>query len=153
MFTWEFMTNEAALEIVEWEYPDEFSFYNIQNDMDDLDEFLNPFKWNHYAAVYENEKLVGYFTFDPLNLEEVEIGLGLHPDLIGRGKGKAFTAYAMELADKWYEPKKLIVNVAKFNARAIKVYEKNGFKKTVEFLQETNGDEYSFIRMEKELSS
>lgn len=151
MFEWKWMTNEVALEIVEWEYDGEYSFYDIQNDIDDLDEFLNPFKWNHYAAIYEDEKLVGYFTFNPLNLHEVEIGLGLHPELTGKGKGYSFLEYAIDIALKWYEPKKLIVNVAEFNNRAIRVYEKSGFKRVSQFQQKTNGGEYPFVRLERDI--
>lgn len=151
MFEWKWMTNEVALEIVEWEYDGEYSFYDIQNDIDDLDEFLNPFKWNHYAAIYEDEKLVGYFTFNPSDLHEVEIGLGLRPELTGKGKGYSFLQYAIDIALKWYEPKKLIVNVAEFNNRAIRVYEKSGFKRVSQFQQKTNGGEYPFVRLERDI--
>jgi len=144
------MTNEAAIEIIEWKYDGIYSFYNIQNDLDVLDEFLNPFKWNHYAAIYEDEDLVGYFTFNPLNVYEVEIGLGLHPDIMGKGKGLSFVEYAIEIALKWYVPKKMIVNIAEFNQRAIRLYEKLGFEKISQFIKKINGNEYSFVRLERE---
>ncbi|WP_280768709.1 GNAT family N-acetyltransferase [Salipaludibacillus daqingensis] len=149
MFQWKWMTNEAALEIVEWEYNDNLSFYNIQNNLDDLDEFLNPFKWNHYAAIYEGEGLVGYFTFDPLNIHEVEINIGLHPDLVGKGKGYSFAEYAIKTAIEWYEPKKLLVDIPEFNQRAIRLFEKQGFQTVNRSLNILNGEEYLFVRMEK----
>ncbi|WP_416149126.1 GNAT family N-acetyltransferase [Salipaludibacillus sp. HK11] len=150
MLQWNWMTNEAALEIVEWEYDDEYSFYDIQNEVDDLDEFLNPFKWNHYAAIYEDDELVGYFRFNPLNLHDVEIALGLRPDLTGLGKGYAFTKYAIETALKWYEPKKLLVNVAEFNQRAIHVFQKHKFDKVSYFQRNTNGRDYRFVKLERD---
>jgi [ribosomal protein S18]-alanine N-acetyltransferase len=151
MFEWKWMTNDAALEIAEWEYEEPYSFYNLQNDVDDLDEFLNPFRWNHYAAIYEKNELVGFYTFNPLNLEEVEIGLGLRPDLTGKGKGVPFVDYALAVAVKWYDPKKLIVKVAEFNKRALAVYEKAGFQKVDHFMQHTNGEQVPFVRMEKKI--
>lgn len=153
MFHWKWMTNEDALEIVAWEYEGKYAFYNIQNDVDDLDEFLNPFHWNHYAAVYENDNLAGFFTFTPLDIHTVEIGLGLRPDLTGKGKGRDFVSFAEDTAVKWYDPKQLVVKVAQFNERAIHIYKQAGFSEKETFLQKTNDSEYPFVRMEKTVSS
>jgi len=43
--------------------------------------------------------------------------------------------------------------VADFNKRAIKLYEKLGFETSETYLQETNGGQYSFVKMKKLLKN
>jgi len=60
-------------------------------------------------------------------------------DLIGKGTGTQFVKAILDLGKNTY----------KFNERAIKIYEKLGFKKTEEFIWNVNGEEKEFIGMVK----
>ncbi|WP_157812027.1 GNAT family N-acetyltransferase [Alteribacter populi] len=142
------MTNEDAMKIAEWEYKGPYDFYNFKNDEEDLDYFLNPFNWEHISAVYDSNILVGFASFTVVNAREVEVGLGLRPDLTGKGNGEEFVKFAVERAKAKYEPITLTVNVASFNERAITVYGRIGFKKVEAFIQKTNGSSYPFVKME-----
>lgn len=50
-----------------------------------------------------------------------------------------------------YNQNYLMLAVAKFNQRAVKVYQKLGFKILEEYLQKTNGGEYEFYKMRLDL--
>ena len=60
----------------------------------------------------------------------MEIGLGLRPDLTGRGLGLDFFRAGVEFARERFRPALIVLNVAAFNERAIAVYERAGFVRT-----------------------
>jgi len=59
--------------------------------------------------------------------DDVEIGVGLRPDLTGRGLGLPFVRAGLELARRRCHPQTFSLYVATFNRRAITVYERAGF--------------------------
>lgn len=60
--------------------------------------------------------------------EDVEIGVGMRPDLMGHGMGLALMLQGMEYARKRLHPATFSLDVATFNHRAITVYERAGFQ-------------------------
>ncbi|MBM7097425.1 GNAT family N-acetyltransferase [Bacillus sp. H-16] len=150
MFDWKWMTKEDALTIANWEYEKPYDFYNMNEDSEDLDEFLNPFNWKHMCTAYMDGRLAGFAVFkrsDETN--EVEVSLGLRPDLTGKGFGTAFVEATMDKAFENGHVDVLVINVAAFNERAISVYERTGFRKTAAYLQKTNQSSYPFVEMKK----
>src|SRR4026208_64986 len=86
------LSQEEAEAIAEWHYPEPYSFYDWTADADDLRELLDPkLRGDAYWAVKDEDELVGYFSFKRRR-RAVEIGLGLRPDLTGRGLGAEFLA-------------------------------------------------------------
>jgi ribosomal-protein-alanine N-acetyltransferase len=77
----------------------------------------------------------------------VVIGLGLRPDCTGKGLGQAFVEAGLEYAKQKFDPATFRLSVATFNRRAIRVYEKVGFKPDGVFMNETNDGQYEFLRM------
>ncbi len=94
----------------------------------------------YYAAVDPHGELVGFFCFkrtaqvpagflagaydDPTALD---VGLGLRPDLTGRGLGLDFVEAGLSLAREVFNPPSFRLSVvATFNQRAIAVYERTG---------------------------
>ncbi|MBJ8031725.1 N-acetyltransferase, partial [Bacillus cereus group sp. N21] len=59
----------------------------------------------------------------------VDIGLGMKPELTGRGLGlgKAFLQAGINLAEEQIQPDRLRLSVAGFNKRAIRLYQQVGF--------------------------
>lgn len=143
------MTQQEAEEIaVHWRYSGIYAFYDMDADPEDLAEFLNPEeRKNTYFSVIHKGEVVGFYSFTQTADDTIDIGLGMKPDLTGNGSGLEFLRAGMEFARTTYNPKKITLSVAAFNKRAIKVYEKVGFKETERFQQATNGRAYEFVKM------
>lgn len=71
--------------------------------------------------------LIGIFTFTRQG-RSVIIGLQLRPNFTGRGQGLAFLQAGMRFAIERFHPQALLLHVATFNQRAIKVYQRAGFQ-------------------------
>ena len=80
----------------------------------------------HFAARGEDGALIGFYYFE-LKRGVLEYGLGLRPDLTGRGLGQEFVRAGLEFGRARFAPRKIMLNVAAFNKRAIRVYERLGF--------------------------
>ncbi|MBA2285893.1 MAG: GNAT family N-acetyltransferase [Ktedonobacteraceae bacterium] len=143
------MAAEDARLIVSWHYAAPYDFYDMASDPEDLAEFLDPQNWpeSYYAVHDEQDALVGFFSYRRVNDEELEIGLGLHPDLTGQGLGLAFVRAGMAFAHTHFSATRIGLRVATFNARAIRVYEQASFVSLETYMQTTNGGQYPFLRM------
>ena len=135
------MTQKQAETIAfTWHYEDEYSFYDLEADQEDLEEFLDgERRGSSVFAVLEEDELVAFLSVNTVEPETVDIGLGMRPDLTGKGKGEEFMKAGIVFIQSEWKPKKINLSVASFNERAIKVYEKAGFIKVGTFMQETNG--------------
>ncbi|MGG4394009.1 GNAT family N-acetyltransferase [Paenibacillus thiaminolyticus] len=142
------MTQEEAEIIAKWQYSGIYSFYDMEADQEDLEEFIHPdTRGDHYFSVYDNDELAGFLCLIPTECGIVDIGLGLKPEFTGKGIGLAFLRFAIELALEKYAPHTLTLSVAAFNRRAITVYERAGFVPQHAFMQSTNGGRFEFVRM------
>jgi hypothetical protein len=81
-FTIEEMTEEDHLEMRSWRYPPPFDFYD-----GDVDPPLNPERY--FATRDADAGLVGFYYFEE-KPPDLDYGLGLRPDLVGRGLGLGF---------------------------------------------------------------
>jgi len=133
------MTAADAHAVAAWRYPGEYSFYDADADPDDLAELLDPAR----------RELAG-FVMAKLTGRTAEIGLGLRPDLTGRGLGESFVRACLRFASAALGAQRYTLAVAAFNRRAITVYERAGFREAERFEHYTNGGLHSFIRMTRE---
>jgi ribosomal-protein-alanine N-acetyltransferase len=140
------MTERDAQAIAAWRYPGEYAFYDLAGDPADLAELLDPGRWgrDYFAADDEDGVLAGFLVIKRRG-GFTEIGLGLRPDLTGRGLGGAF----LEAGVAFARPGPFVLHVAAFNARAITVYERAGFVAVEHYEHFTNGALHPFIRMER----
>jgi [ribosomal protein S18]-alanine N-acetyltransferase len=140
------MTDADARAIAEWRYPGEYAFYDVDGDPRDLAELYDPARWGreYFAADDEDGALAGFFVIKRRG-GFTEIGLGLRPELTGRGLGSPF----LEAGVAYAAPGPYALHVATFNARAIKVYERAGFVAVQHYEHFTNGGLHPFIRMER----
>ena len=124
------MTNHWAEEIISWQYEVPYDMYNMTNAYDEL--------LSSYHAVYE-ETLIGFYCmgFDaqvpPGEYPDayLDFGIGMKPNLCGKGLGEAFMVEVIKELRK--EGKPLRLTVLSFNTRAIKLYQKLGFKEVQQF--------------------
>jgi ribosomal-protein-alanine N-acetyltransferase len=142
------MAQADAEAVAGWRYPEPFSFYDWTADEDDLAELLDAdLRGEAYFAVEDDEgQLVGYFSFKPEGRTLV-VGLGLRPDLTGRGLGGGFFAAGLDYGRERFAPERFSLAVATFNERAIRVYERAGFERARVYMHETNGGEWEFVEM------
>ena len=148
-YEFEFMTQEQAEEIAfNWHYDAEYSFYDMKADKEDLAEFLDTQKrGDSYFVVTKDDDIIGFFSFNKIAINTIDIGLGMRPNLIGKRNGSGFLKAGLEFAKSKYSPKKITLSVATFNQRAIKVYRKLGFEDVGTFMQDTNGSRFEFLKM------
>ena len=141
-------TKEDAHQIASWHYLPPYDFYDLDHDPEDFAEFLDPQTWRvpNYSVFNEKNELVGFFDFKQ-DGQTVEIGLGLRPDLTGKGLGLMFVNEGLAFGQEHFSVELWSLSVATFNARAIRLYERVGFTRLNPFLQHTNGGEYEFLRM------
>ena len=102
------------------------------------------------AVVGESGELIGFFSFAQEGPGVVAIGLGLRPDHTGKGLGQAFVLAGLEFAKGKFHPTQFRLSVAAFNRRAIRLYERLGFRQDGLFENETNGGRYRFLRMARD---
>lgn len=153
------MGDADARTIATWRYEPPYDFYDMAADPEDLAELLDPEKRRDYRAAFLGGELAGFFCFgaaarvpggdyDGKNM--VDVGLGLRPDLTGKGLGLDFTRAGLEFARRRFAPASFRLTVAAFNERGILVYERAGFRRVGSFVQRTNGGEQPFLLMVRE---
>jgi RimJ/RimL family protein N-acetyltransferase len=131
------ITAPDAEEISRWRYPEPYSSYN--GDPASVPGLLDS-RYNYHAVTGPEGDLVGYFCFGAdatvpagrrLGLygeDALDIGLGMRPDLTGRGLGLGFMQAGLRFARQTFSPPAFRLTVAAFNRRAVKVYEEAGFE-------------------------
>ena len=139
------MEDAEATQISGWHYEPPYDFYDATSDQDDLEELLDP----NRRKDDEGGVLVGFFQFERDN-KTVDIGLGMRPDLTGRGLGIGYLLAGLEFARRRFSPERFTLSVATFNERAILVYERAGFTRDTVYRHNTNGGEYLFLSMARE---
>lgn len=150
-FVFKPLSQRNALEIANvWKYDGIYSFYDMTADEEDYEEFIDETlrNQNDHYEVLENGALVGFFCVIQEN-QSIEIGLGMRPDICGKGKGIPFVKKIIEYVEQHYKFDQLILNVAVFNQRAIKVYHSCGFKDAGIVKRRSNGGIYDFLTLVK----
>lgn len=145
------MTQENAQIIADqWKYEGIYSFYDLSADPEDYQEFVNPdLRGERYFEVYGDGRLAGFFVVEPGENREIELGFGLKPELCGKGLGKDFLSAIESYVMNHYDCKTMVLWVAAFNKRAIRLYQKCGYIQTAEEERQSNGDTYRFLCMKK----
>lgn len=144
-------TENDAKDISTWKYEGIYSFYD--NDKTEAkQEWASNIQKDENAFVMYNEKneLIGNccFEYDDEN-NEYSFGVQMRPCLTGKGMGTEVVTNILNFGIKKYKLNEITLLVAKFNARAKRVYEKLGFKVIEEFPAHVNNEDIIFIVMKK----
>ena len=113
---------EALADIATWAYEPPYDFYDGRHE-----PVRDPARY--FAALDEGGSLVGHYYFE-LRDGVLQYGLGLRPELTGRGHGLEFFRVGLEFGRERFRPERIVLAVAAFNERAITVYERAGFRIT-----------------------
>lgn len=135
------LRSEDAALLDHWRYEPPYDFYDGEED-----PVLNP---ERFFVVRDGGEIVGFYYFDARG-DTVEIDLGLRPDSTGKGLGLEFFLDGVAFAHGRFPGSRVTLNVAAFNARAITVYERAGFRRTGEHLRTFDRwGEVPFVEMEE----
>ncbi|MGV2938838.1 N-acetyltransferase family protein [Mesobacillus sp. LC4] len=141
------MTKESAIDVLNWYYEPPYDLYNNVVTDEAISELLNE---GYTAVVDGREELIGFYCSGqaaqvPALKESgayskpaVDVGVGLHPKLTGQGYGIVFLSFILNELEGLNPDSTFRLTVAKFNKRAIRLYENMGFKIECEFKTENN---------------
>jgi [ribosomal protein S18]-alanine N-acetyltransferase len=140
-----------ANEVATWHYEPPYDFYDLASDPHDEAEMRDPAHAAHYRAVLaERDEFLDAFWYFDRQGDVVDVGIGLRPELTGRGLGESFLRAQLDYATGEWRPATFRLFVAAWNERAIRLYERLGFSETG---RETRHfelvGEHEFIRMER----
>ena len=131
----------AALDA--WRYEPPYDFYDGEED-----PVQNPERF--FLVRDDAGDVLGFYYFEE-RADVVEIGLGLRPDLTGRGLGLQFFRDGVSFAKQTFGDKRVVLNVAAFNERAITVYRRAGFRETGRHMRTfERWGEVEFLEMEED---
>ncbi|WP_244893428.1 GNAT family N-acetyltransferase [Ferroacidibacillus organovorans] len=144
-FTTDEINRERAIEIANWSYGSPYDFYNIGVSEEAIAELMN----GSYRAVYSDDwQMIGFyctgdsaqvatghalFAYDHGGDEVIDFGLGMRPDWTGKGRGSSFLAFVLAVIVANHPGHALRLTVAVFNQRAIRLYQKFGFRTVIQF--------------------
>ena len=139
------LSEEHARSIADWRYEFPYEWYDTAADPRRVELFANPARREGLRAVIDDEgELIGFFNFVREG-DEVRVGLGIRPDLTGRGLGAQFIQAGLGYASEEWRPRRFRLWVAWWNERALRAYRRAGFR-------EARRDEgrHRFIEMERD---
>lgn len=162
-FTFTPMNEADARAIQTWRYDEPYTIYSYTPSEDGLAEMLDK-RSPYYAVRDEQGELVGFFCFGTsaqvwhnevpaLSSEDrtIDVGLGMRPDLTGRGLGLDFVNAGLAFAREQFAPHRFRLFVLAFNERAIRVYERAGFARVRQFIQQNPvHGELDFVEMQRD---
>lgn len=132
------MSEKYATEILCWKYEKPYDFYNNVLSGEGILELTQ----DTYKAILHDKEVVGFYCTGkdaqvPAGNEVhaydetcLDIGLGMRPDLTGKGRGTAFLDFILKQIEAGGCVR---LTVADFNKRAIRLYEKFGFQEKLSF--------------------
>jgi ribosomal protein S18 acetylase RimI-like enzyme len=139
-----------ANEVVAWHYEPPYDFYDLASDPDDAAGMADPARAKHRRAVLGDDGRVAAFLWFDWHGDVVEVGIGIRPDLTGRGLGESYLRAQLDYATEQWAPKTFRLFVAAWNDRGIRLYERLGFREVGRETRhfELVGD-HEFIHMER----
>ncbi|MEC9488112.1 MAG: GNAT family protein [Halanaerobium sp.] len=149
-------TEELAREICSWRYAHPYDVYDWPS-WEDLvaeeeDIVKDEVRKDEFRALFDREdNYCGFVHFDNIGESHIRIKLGLMPEMTGRGIGGHFLALITEEVKRRLPDGLVDLEVLTWNKRAIKVYERSGFKIVETYERKTPTGKAEFHRMELQL--
>ncbi len=145
------MTEAEKEAVCAWRYPGEYAVYNLPPYALQKAKGAglgNPANADNYRSYRVGETLIG-FTNIRAEADGVFIGVGVHPEKCSCGYGQQIMGLAVAEAQRLYPSKTVYLEVRTWNRRAIRCYEKAGFRRVgTPFTRLTGAGEGEFCRME-----
>lgn len=136
-----------TMKILHWHFDGVYSIYNNDIEKGKVYNIIRLADSDDAFFVYnESSELVGNCEFYRYN-NKLCVGLQMKPEMTGEGLGTEFVKAIIDFGKEKYNISGLNLYVAKFNKRAIRVYEKVGFRITEQLILKLRGKDYGFIGM------
>jgi [ribosomal protein S18]-alanine N-acetyltransferase len=127
-----------AESIAAWRYPPP---YDVYDDGDGGEGDVQEGELTGKYAFSEDGVLVGFCSFGSDGRVPggtypdgaLDVGIGMRPDLTGRGHGERYLGAALDFATRELGATKFRATVAEFNQRALRLCERAGFRRLVRF--------------------
>ena len=145
-------TAAHAQTVCSWRYPAPFSVYNLPSWEDALRLGYGlcraDVRQREFCALCSGDDLVGFFR---LKLQDASVlfAVGLAPEHCGRGLGPEAVRLALGESARRYASLPVRLEVRAFNRRAIRVYERAGFRETGRRQAPSPSGPDEFILMER----
>ena len=128
--TYRSLTEADKRAICAWRYGGDYAIYELppyETLEQEKREFMDPAAEKHYLGFFHGDMLVGYVNLRERG-DQALVGVGVAPDLCGRGYGQAILEQVFRLSQERYPGKPLCLEVRVWNRRAIRCYHRAGFR-------------------------
>lgn len=138
----------TAQSIATWRYPPPYESYNLADAPYTAALFVAMRERGYFQLRDERGELVAFCCFGEearvpggdYDEPALDVGIGVRPDLTGRGLGRRYLDAALAFGQARYTPPALRLTVAAFNTRAIRLYTGAGFR-AIQHFTSTFGDQ------------
>ena len=143
------LTDDDLADIEGWRYEGPWSVY-------DSDGRLDP-SLGYWAVEADDGRLAGFGCLgDDARVPGladaegvVDVGVGMHPDLVGRGSGARFAAAFLEFAAGRVTADRFRVVVKDWNARSLRLVQRLGFVRTGTHQVRRDGATETYVVLER----
>lgn len=162
-YTFAPMNRDDARAIRGWRYHGPYAVYNMDAEGmsgDALEEEMLDLRSPWFAVRDDSGELIGFFAYGtsaelggystPHLFDEgrvLSVGLGMRPDMTGKGAGLRYVNTGLDFAREHFAPRVFRLYVMSWNHRAIRVYERAGFRRVGTVVQRIPSGEREFIEM------
>mgnify|MGYP001794546662 CR=1 FL=1 len=151
------MNEKSARMIINWCYDESLNFYNhhLSEIEATVQEFLNP-ENAYYNIFNKNNELIAYCCFGTdarvkggnYDIEALDIGFGINPNLIRRGITFRIIDAVFDFAQSHFSTTLFRVTVAEFNNQALRICKKAGFQQIQKFQRKQDGIYFLVLSLE-----
>jgi ribosomal-protein-alanine N-acetyltransferase len=144
----------AAREIIRWKYDPPYDIYNYRPEEKEKDiRYLVDPANCIYGIHSRRGELIGFCSYGKdaqvpggtYGADALDIGLGMRPDLTGRGLGSGVILEVLGFAGRINRCGRFRVTIASINIRARRAWEKAGFSETQSFHRVGDGSEFVIL--------
>lgn len=144
---------------IHWQYEGPYALYNMRGeDEEELVRFFLDAENGYFGISSAEGEFLGFCNFGAdarvpggdYTQEACDIGMGMRPDLTGRGQGARYAAAVFDFAGAHYPQRRQRVTIAEFNERAQRLCQKFGFVQVSRFVRERDGRAFVIMVRDRE---
>lgn len=155
-FTFKPIDEASVRAILSWRYESPYDIYDLDSAGEEEIKFFLDSQNGYYSLTDEQGELVAYCCFGlegqvpggDYGADALDIGLGMRPDLTGQGRGYLFVKAVLDFGRKSFNPTAFRVTIAEFNQRALRVWQRAGFRPVQMFQRKPDGTAFAILLRE-----